>query len=454
MKKKTILVIFMILIGLSFCITVNAKESLSCDSTEVKVGDTLTCYFTIGDETRYIETDGDKLVIDSVGGNENLRENNHQALFVNSGKINLVAKKVGKSEISVSSSDLIFNVDGLEQNITIKDKTTTTTTTTKAKSDNNYLSSIKVEGEELPDFDKNKTKYFVEVDNDIKKISIKAETEDAKATVKLDGPKELEIGDNEYTISVTSENDSTKFYKIIINRLEEEKETSTEIKSIKIKGYHLNFDKTSKTFHLNIKPEDTELDITVKLKDKTANYEIEGNEDLKDDSVIKIVVTTEDDDSDTYRIIISKKQTNYMPFIIGGIIGLLLIILIIILVIKNKKKKNNNDNQEKKEVEKPVIKKEASDYSKEKTKEMPPITEDEGYEVDPSIENKEDEEIPFDNDEEEETRILSYAERKELEKTKVLLDDIDDYNKDDDTKLDEALDKAFNFEYDTDEDDE
>ncbi|MGN1269002.1 MAG: cadherin-like beta sandwich domain-containing protein, partial [Candidatus Aphodocola sp.] len=303
-----------------------------------------------------------------------------------------------------------------------------TTTTTKAKSDNNYLSSISVNEEELSDFSKTTTKYYVEVDNDTKKISIDATAEDELASVDIDGPKSLSVGDNEYTISVTSESNTTKIYKVIVTRAEKEESSSTDVKNIKVKGYNLNFDKNSKTFYLSIDKEDTELDITVTLKDKNADYEIEGNEDLKDGSEIKIKVTAEDGTTDTYRIIIEKKETNMMPVIIGIIILLIIIIIVIVMVVINKKKKKNSSSKS--------TKNEVKDKDdNEKTKEMPTIDSEEEKSDD---HDETYEQIPIDNDEEEKTRMLSFAEEERLEKTKVINSDLDN-------DIDEEFEKTMLF---------
>lgn len=227
------------------------------------------------------------------------------------GTIKFKASKAGDYDISLISDDGETTYKTVT--ISVNEKTTTsktTTVTTKAKSDNNYLESITVNGEQVESFEKSKTKYFVEVENKVKKVAVKATCEDDTATVTIDGPKVLEVGDNEYTISVKSESNATKFYKVIVTRKDKEESSNTDIKSIKIRGYHLNFDKNSKTFYLNIKKEDTELDITVNTKDKKANYDIEGNENLEDGSVVKIVVTAQNGDTDTYRIIIQKESTN------------------------------------------------------------------------------------------------------------------------------------------------
>ena len=379
------------------------------------------------------------------------------------GTIKFKASKAGDYDISLISDDGETTYKTVT--ISVNEKTTTTkttTTTTKAKSENNYLESITVNGEQIESFEKSKTKYFVEVENKVKKATIKATSEDDASTVTIDGPKVLEVGDNEYTISVKSESNTTKFYKVIVTRKDKEESSNTDIKGIKIRGYHLNFDKNSKTFYLNVKKEDTELDITVNTKDKKANYDIEGNENLEDGSVVKIVVTAQNGDTDTYRIIIQKESTNIIPYIIGALI-LIIIIVIIVVVMKNKKKKDNDkgDNKDKKSdgKKKPINKenKNNEDFENEKTIEMPPISEPKEKDNKESYEEEydddlDDEMVHIDNDEEEETRILSYAEREELERAKRQKEEED--SSDVSNKIDEELNKSLSFDYEYENDDE
>ena len=463
--KKVKLLFMSLLVFFASIMVVNAEEKLVCDKNTVEVGKSITCSYTIGDEARMIETDSDYLKLDSVSGNGNTQQNDHQAIFQSSGKISFIAKKSGKVDIYLSTENGIGSITTLPIKIiepTTTKKTTTTTATTKAKSDNNYLESITVNGEQIESFDKTKTKYFVEVENKVKKATVKATSEDDNATVTIDGPKVLEVGDNEYTISVKSESNTTKFYKVIVTRKDEEESSNTDIKSIKIRGYHLNFDKNSKTFYLNIKKEDTELDITVNTKDKKANYDIEGNENLEDGSVVKIVVTAQNGDTDTYRIIIQKESTNIIPYIIGIVI-LIIIIVIIVVVMKNKKKKDNDkdDNKDKKSdgKKKPINKenKNNEDFENEKTIEMPPISEPKEKDNKESYEEEydddlDDEMVHIDNDEEEETRILSYAEREELERAKRQKEEED--SSDVSNKIDEELNKSLSFDYEYENDDE
>lgn len=417
MKKK--LLILFTFVCMFFMVTkVYATiPEITCKQTKVNKGDQIECEISLAEAGAEVTFD-DKVSLYSG------------AKFLNSSgthEIVFEAIKAGKSNIKVeneASEVKTITIEIIEKTTTTK----TTTTTTKAKSDNNYLSSISVNEEELSDFSKTTTKYYVEVDNDTEKISIDATAEDELASVDIDGPKSLSVGDNEYTISVTSESNTKKIYKVIVTRAEEEKSSSTDVKNIKIKGYNLNFDKNSKTFHLNIDKEDTELDITVTLKDKNADYEIEGNENLKDGSEIKIKVTAEDGTTDTYRIIIEKKETNMMPVIIGIIILLIIIIIVIVMVVINKKKKKNSSSKS--------TKNEVKDKDdNEKTKEMPTIDSEEEKSDD---HDETYEQIPIDNDEEEKTRMLSFAEEERLEKTKVINSDLDN-------DIDEEFEKTMLF---------
>lgn len=431
MKRKFKLLMFLMVISFMFVSNIKAESSITCSPTNAIIGEQITCAIKT-DEPVEVTT---KLSL--VAGNTTLEKN---------GNIVYKATNKGTYDIVLSTIEPGFTTN-VKINVTEKTtttKSTTTTTTTKAKSDNNYLASIIVDGVPLKDFSKSKTKYFIELENDVVNANIKAEAEDENAKVEIDGPKSLNVGDNEYTISVTSENNTTKFYKVIVTRKDEEESSNTDIKSIKIKGYRLSFDKNSKTFHLNIDKEDTELDITVNTKDKNASYEIEGNDSLKDGSVIKIIVTAEDGSSDTYRIIIEKKDPNVVPFIIAGIILIIIVGVIIFFTIKKNKDKAKNNKKDDSLVKKDSKK---ESYNEEKTIEMPVIDTDDNVSKNEDIE---DDDIPLiDNDEEEETRILSYAEREELERNKLLDNDVSN-------TIDEELDKTllFNYNENNDEDDE
>ncbi len=419
--KKRLLILTFVLSCFMFSCKVNATTMLNCDST-VTVGEQITCEVTT-DEEAYVSS---SLNIASVSG-ENNRYSGKIATFTSNGSVAFETVAKGTYTISIETKGETYTDN---TKVVVNEKTTsktTTTTTTKAKSNNAYLSNIYIDGEEIEDFNKNTTKYYVSVENDVEKIRISADAEDLLATVDINGPDELEVGDNEFTIGVTSEDNTTKFYKVIVTRKEEGKSSDTKLKSIKVKGYDLNFDRDSKTFYLKIDEDVTKLNLDITTNDKNAKYEVTGNENLTNDSVIRIKVSAENGDTDTYRIIIQKEKQASSSLIIG-ITVLALIIIIIAVIVIIKKKNNKNKKNEKEEVE------EQQDL--EATKKMPPLSPETSDDVLPKI----------DNDEEEETRFLSYEEKEGLSKTKV-----HDFDDEIGNVIDEELEKTITFKNDENE---
>lgn len=415
MKKKICLVVMGVIVSFVFSVNVSAlTPTINCPKSS-EVGKDFECTIKT-EEPITIVPDYEGIKI-TEGSSQASGDSTIKFKGIKAGTFDITIN--GNTEGTYSTTYKTISVNIIEKTTTTK----TTTTTTKSKSDNNYLSTITIDGEELEDFSKNKTKYFYDVENDVKKVSVKAEAEDEKSVVDIDGPKSLEVGENEFTISVKSENNTTKIYKVIITRKDEDESSDTTIKSIKIRGYKFKIDKTSKTYYLKINNETTELDIDVKLKDKKAKYEIEGNENLKDGDAVKIIVTAEDGTKSTYRIIIEKKQKSFMPFILICGIVLFVAVIVTVIIIK-KKKKNNNDKEEDKN---------------EKTKEIP-VTNNDDKEINDTNEFNDN---FIDNDEEDQTRILSYAERQELEKTKIYDENEDLKNALDDEFSDTML---FNFD--------
>lgn len=410
MKKKSMLITLLVMVSFVFTMRVSAA-SISCTPTSVYVNEYVTCTVSGVDEEDMVSL---TTSLNRVSGKTAITKDD-----VDAGNNTVVY-----SASSTGTYDVTATANGWTDTVKIKVSqrtTSTTTTTTQAKSNNAYLSTITIDGDEIDDFSRGTTTYYVDVENSVTKISISAKAEDASSSVSVDGPNSLSVGKNEYTITVTAEDSSVKTYKIYVTRLEEDQEDSpTKIENIKIKGYKLNFNSSSKTFYLKIDKDDTELDITVTLADDTSTYEIEGNEDLEDGSIIRIIVTAADGEtSDTYRIIIEKTDTNYVPFIIGGVVLLIIILIIIFIIIKKKKNKDKNNKQTKKVSNKQKNTNDSVDTSLEKTKQMPPISDNtfsDATLTDNVSDDEDDDVIHVDNDEEEKTRILSYAEKQELKR--------------------------------------
>ena len=342
MKKK--LFIIFILSLFSFLLKVDAASSITCSDKNIEVGDTFTCTIKTDEQI----TVKSSFKIEKTDGKE---KNTKEVIFKEDGSITYKAESKGTYKIIISNDTFESNTT-----VTVIDKTTTKkTTTTKKKSDNNNLKSISINNIELKDFNKDILVYSLTVENEVEKLDVKAVKEDNFANVSYNMPNYLEVGENEISIKVTAEDDTTRIYKIIVTR-KREISSNANLKLLNIKGYNLKFDGASKTYHLKINYEDKKLDIECLTEDENATYEITGNDNLKNGSVIKINVTAENKETQIYRIIISKEKEekqSIIPVIIFSIVivVILIIVFVVLKINKNKKDKNNNSSSKKIEVE-------------------------------------------------------------------------------------------------------
>ena len=85
------------------------------------------------------------------------------------------------------------------------------------KSSEKNLSSLSVsEGTLSPKFSAGTTTYKVDLTNEVEKLTISAKAKDSKAKVSGTGEKELKIGENNFTVTVTAEDGSKKTYTISV----------------------------------------------------------------------------------------------------------------------------------------------------------------------------------------------------------------------------------------------
>ena len=123
----------------------------------------------------------------------------------------------GKSSVSVSQcsyvneSEQTVSIDGASGSLSVIDKS--------AQSADAYLKSLEVsQGNLYPAFSKSVYNYSVTVENDVKSVSIGAQTSNQKARFTVSGSDSLSVGNNYRVITVTAENGGTKKYTVVINR--------------------------------------------------------------------------------------------------------------------------------------------------------------------------------------------------------------------------------------------
>lgn len=219
------------------------------------------------------------------------------------------------------------------------------------RSKNNNLKSLSSSIGNI-EFDKNTTSYSIMTDKD--EIVINAEVEDSKSSV--DGVKtyKLKEGINEIKVNVKAENGSVKTYIVKVTKVDDfsSLNISNDIKSLGVlKNYGVDFKKDTYSYDLTIGDEES-LEFDLELEDENSTYEIKGNENLKDGSVVSIIVTSLDGKKQEYKInikksieetIVNEEKKDNKLLLILFVVSLLLNLVLCILVVSKKSKSKNNE---------------------------------------------------------------------------------------------------------------
>lgn len=199
---------------------------------------------------------------------------------------------------------------------TTTDQTTSTTTPAVAKSNNANLKTLEIKADDgsnvvlSPIFSSTVYEYEATVVSTVKTIQINAIMEDAKATMIIsnNANEELKAGENNrITITVTAEDGTQRPYVINIKR--EALTADATLKELIIEEDE-SFKLEENVFNYTVKIDKnvSELTISYVLSDENATVEIEGNEDLKDGSKVRITVIAADGTKKVYTLNIVKNE--------------------------------------------------------------------------------------------------------------------------------------------------
>lgn len=181
-------------------------------------------------------------------------------------------------------------------------------------------------------FDPNVFDYNVVVDYNTSKLDVTAESANPDDIIDIKNVDELEVGGfNEIVINVKSKNEETSnTYTIYVERREENITISNDslLKDLSIDGYKIKFDAKQKEYSIKLKRNESELKINATPNSDRANITIEGNENLVNDSEVKIRVTAEDGSYTDYFI-----KVNIAPKRGGNVFLTIFVVLLIILVL-------------------------------------------------------------------------------------------------------------------------
>lgn len=150
--------------------------------------------------------------------NENLEDTVNKEQQCNQ-QVETVSENSNQNSMQ-NTQGLNSNKISTSQNISGNSSTTKTSdeqieTATYNGSNNNYLTSLEIDGIQLTtEFNKERLTYFATVEN-LSSITVTAEAEDSSSKISITGT-ELKSGENKVLISVTAENGDVRYYRIYV----------------------------------------------------------------------------------------------------------------------------------------------------------------------------------------------------------------------------------------------
>ena len=363
----------------SFSVTVKAKSTTNTKPSTTTPTETAPSFSSVN-ETVYCTSDGVNVrssystsssVLGSLSKNESLKRTGVATKAVNGITWSKVTYNGKTAYVSSSYLTKTKPTTTSTENKTTDDKKNDNTNSDNkkdenTKSSNKNLKSLVVTPSSIsPKFSANTTEYAMTIGSDVDEVEIKAEAEDSKAEVLVEGNKNLKIGENTITIKVTAEDETVRTYKIAVTK---EKKDQVGLKELLIEGVKLNPDFDANTYLYTVDMENknlSELNITATANKEKATVEIIGNTNLTvGNNVITILVKESDTETATYQINVNIKETvvaeskndNDLYKKIGmGVLGAVVLIAIVVTIVKMRKD-NDDDEIDYKEEKKSSVK--------------------------------------------------------------------------------------------------
>ena len=193
-----------------------------------------------------------------------------------------------------------------------------TITITKQGSDNNRLTLLDVRnGTITPEYSNDINDYNVEIPYEETYADLYYILEDESATVNVTGNSDLEVGNNNVTMTVTAANGDVRIINLNVNR---KAPVSSLLKTLKVNGYSLTpeFNSYLMNYDLVVNNETEELDMIIETLDPNATYVVMGNSlELGLNQVTIEVTSSNNVDKSTYTINVDRQEytNNYLLYI-------------------------------------------------------------------------------------------------------------------------------------------
>lgn len=164
--------------------------------------------------------------------------------------------------------------------------------------DNTNLKIMRIGREGIsPEFRQDIKEYYLIADNSVKELNITAIPENAQATVKITGNKNLKQGLNTINIQVQSKDKTkTSDYKIYVTKTNDQESANANLENLAIRQAMLfpSFDNNITQYEIEVANDIEKLDILAVPEKINAKIQIIGNDGLKvGDNYIEVIVTAE-----------------------------------------------------------------------------------------------------------------------------------------------------------------
>lgn len=236
--------------------------------------------------------------------------------------------KSGKNNVLVKVKSALGNEKEYKIVVTYTGKSSSSTSSARLK-------SLKLNSGNLT-FDPDITEYRMYVPVSLEKLEVTATPEDENATVEVENPETLEIGDNNVKINVTATDGTKKIYSLrIIKKETEEISTNNYLKSLTISGYEIEFKRDILSYDIKLGNK-TSLNVNAVAEDSNAEVTIDNTKNLTKDSVIKVMVRAEDGSARIYYINLNKQSFTVLKIILiilGVLVGLVIIAVIVLKIL-------------------------------------------------------------------------------------------------------------------------
>ena len=168
----------------------------------------------------------------------------------------------------------------------------------KISDDNTNLKIMRIGREGIsPEFRKDIKEYYLIADNSVKELNITAIPENAQATVKITGNKNLKQGLNTINIQVQSKDKAkTSDYKIYVTKTNDQENANANLENLAIRQEMLfpSFDNNITQYEIEVANDIEKLDILAVPEKINAKIQIIGNDGLKiGNNYIQVIVTAE-----------------------------------------------------------------------------------------------------------------------------------------------------------------